>query len=83
MREFVYQLVEIQKIYGFDGWLLNIENEIEHVELLRDFVELVTVQTHQQDSEAVVIWYDSVTKDGHLEWQDQLNQENKYEFLIM
>lgn len=82
MREFVYQLVEIQKIYGFDGWLLNIENKIEHVELLRDFVELVTVQTHQQDSEAVVIWYDSVTKDGHLKWQDQLNQENKYEFLF-
>ncbi|XP_066140269.1 cytosolic endo-beta-N-acetylglucosaminidase [Euwallacea fornicatus] len=77
MKEFVYRLTEIQKIFGFDGWLLNIENTVQNPELLRDFVEILTLQTHLQNSENVIIWYDSVTKDGNLKWQDQLNNLNR------
>ncbi|XP_066252935.1 uncharacterized protein ENGase [Euwallacea similis] len=77
MKEFVYRLTEIQKMFGFDGWLLNIENSVQNPELLRDFVEILTLQTHQQSSENVIIWYDSVTRDGNLKWQDQLNNLNR------
>ncbi|CAG9766938.1 unnamed protein product [Ceutorhynchus assimilis] len=77
MREFVYQLTEIQKTFGFDGWLLNIENPVNNAYILKEFVALLTQQTHRHDSESVVIWYDSVTKDGLLRWQDQLNDQNR------
>lgn len=77
MKEFVYQLTEIQRTFGFDGWLLNIENPVNNPEILKEFVEILTKQTHQQNSESVVIWYDSVTKDGLLRWQDKLNEHNR------
>ncbi|KAL1494460.1 hypothetical protein ABEB36_010058 [Hypothenemus hampei] len=77
MLEFVYQLTEIQRIFGFDGWLLNIENKVDNPEILRQFVETLTEKTHLQDSESVVIWYDSVTKEGLLQWQNELNEKNK------
>lgn len=77
MREFVYQLTEIQRTFGFDGWLLNFENKVKNPEILISFVDILTKKTHEQDSESVVIWYDSVTKNGQLKWQNQLNAENR------
>ncbi|XP_050304273.1 cytosolic endo-beta-N-acetylglucosaminidase [Anthonomus grandis grandis] len=80
MKEFVYQLTDIQRIFGFDGWLLNIENPVKNPFILKHFVNLLTQRSHEQNSESVVIWYDSVTKDGLLKWQDQLNEENRCYF---
>ncbi|XP_030751672.1 cytosolic endo-beta-N-acetylglucosaminidase isoform X1 [Sitophilus oryzae] len=77
MKEFAFHLTEIVKLFGFDGWLLNIENEVKHPDLLKGFVEVLTQNIHKDNSENIVIWYDSVTKDGKLLWQDQLNCENK------
>ncbi|ERL84702.1 cytosolic endo-beta-N-acetylglucosaminidase isoform X2 [Dendroctonus ponderosae] len=77
MREFVYQLTEIQRTFGFDGWLLNFENKVKNPGLLISFVDILTRKTHEQDSENVVIWYDSVTKNGELKWQNQLSSENR------
>ena len=48
------------------------------VAALRDFVQQLTEESHQQLPGSKVLWYDSVTRTGELKWQDQLNEENWY-----
>jgi mannosyl-glycoprotein endo-beta-N-acetylglucosaminidase len=64
------------------GWLINIENKvnIEQVKFLRDFVALLRKECHARHSESTVLWYDSVTDQGHLEWQNELTAHNKMFF---
>nr|XP_002125915.3 cytosolic endo-beta-N-acetylglucosaminidase-like [Ciona intestinalis]XP_026694401.1 cytosolic endo-beta-N-acetylglucosaminidase-like [Ciona intestinalis] len=72
------QMVDIATFYGFDGWLINIENTIE-LEMIPDvvqFVSYLTLKMHEMNPDAQVIWYDSVTKDGVLKWQNELNCKN-------
>lgn len=73
------RLAELAEVLGFDGWLINIENEVdkEHIDNLMEFVKLLTIYMHKSVPGSVVIWYDSVTKDGELKWQDCLNDKNK------
>ncbi|XP_067672168.1 cytosolic endo-beta-N-acetylglucosaminidase-like isoform X2 [Haliotis asinina] len=81
-RSLANKMVEIMKYYGFDGWLINIENVIEEdkVSHLREFVAYLTQRCHSEMTGSKVIWYDSVTRSGELKWQDQLNEENKMFF---
>lgn len=73
----VKSLVDITVFYGFDGWLLNIENKIERVDLLRLFVEKLRNELRKIDPDLYkVIWYDSVTVNGDLKWQNELNELN-------
>lgn len=73
------RLAELAAVLGFDGWLINIENEVEkqHLDNLLEFVRLLTTYMHQMVPGSTVIWYDSVTKDGKLRWQNCLNDLNK------
>lgn len=74
----VAKLVEITLYYGFDGWLINIENEIQNVDNLKYFVKSLTQSLKKIDSELYkVVWYDSVIKTGKLRWQNELNELNK------
>ncbi|KAG4925007.1 hypothetical protein JHK87_050547 [Glycine soja] len=54
-------LVELVVDLGFDGWLKRSLSLIMHSSMLG----------------SLVIWYDSVTLDGKLNWQDQVNEHNK------
>lgn len=92
----VKQLVRIANHYGFEGWLINIENEvpIEKIPLMVKFVEDLTkamgkTETDKKTENAGknkmkkvsnshhhVIWYDSVTENGELKWQNALNSQN-------
>lgn len=73
------QLVDISSFYGFDGWLINIENKIQlhQVKHLEEFVRVLMEKQHAAKSNSLVIWYDSVTKTGELKWQNSLNENNK------
>ncbi|XP_009122391.1 cytosolic endo-beta-N-acetylglucosaminidase 2 isoform X2 [Brassica rapa] len=73
------RLAELATSLGFDGWLINIENEIdkEQVPILMEFVSHLTKVLHLSTPGSLVIWYDSVTVRGHLKWQDHLNEKNK------
>eukprot|EP00249_Psilotum_nudum_P019557 c27315_g1_i2 orf=269-2275(-) len=73
------RLAELAASLGFDGWLINIENEVEQkqMEILKEFVNNLTVSMHSLVPGSLVIWYDSVTKDGNLDWQNCLNGMNK------
>ena len=43
---------------------------------LLHFVQLLTEKTHAANPQGEVIWYDSVTCEGKLKWQDELNDLN-------
>ena len=68
----VEKMSQIQNFYGFDGWLINIENSLEpeNVEKMKEFLEKLKKC-------GVVIWYDAVTVKGELKWQDSLTELNK------
>lgn len=74
-------LTRVAVDYGFDGWLINIENKIEPLEqvsYLIHFLQTLTRLMHERlGDRAQVIWYDSVIMDGTLAWQDVLNTKNK------
>ena len=88
------KLAQIAVDHGFDGWLVNIENKIvpvENVGRMVYFVECLTakmraakaeqgIPLHLGKSSATVIWYDSVTTDGNLKWQNRLNSKNRVFF---
>lgn len=77
MRCFAKSLAQLTKIFGFDGWLLNIENDVKNVDILKEFVPYFTNLIRQDNPGNLVIWYDSVTEDGKLNWQNELNMKNR------
>ncbi|CAL8143116.1 unnamed protein product [Orchesella dallaii] len=77
----VDKLCAINEDYGFDGYLLNIENVLEgNVNQMIEFASKLTKALRKQSPKNLVIWYDSVTKTGELKWQDALNDKNKIFF---
>ena len=74
----VQKLVELTLHYGFDGWLINIENPVESTSSLVYFVKRLTDSLKAIDPELYqVIWYDSVIESGELKWQNELNKLNE------
>lgn len=80
MKRFVEDLVAITSLYKIDGWLLNIENSVENASVLKAFVEYLTKKLHRDIPGTLVIWYDSVTDEGKLSWQNELNENNRCYF---
>ena len=77
--QFVNTCCSIAISHQFDGWLLNIENKLdrEQVPNMMYLVKKLTQETHNRDGpNTKVIWYDSVTHDGELNWQNALNEKN-------
>ncbi|XP_007008872.2 PREDICTED: cytosolic endo-beta-N-acetylglucosaminidase 1 [Theobroma cacao] len=78
-QKYAERLAELAVALGFDGWLLNIEVELEvgQIPNLKEFISHLTQTMHSSLPGSLVIWYDSVTVDGDLSWQNQLNEKNK------
>ncbi|KAF3433352.1 hypothetical protein FNV43_RR24454 [Rhamnella rubrinervis] len=78
------RLTELAVALGFDGWLINMEIELDLVQIpnLKEFVSHLTQSMHSSMPGSLVIWYDSVTTEGELRWQNQLNEKNKPYFDI-
>ncbi|WP_043167033.1 endo-beta-N-acetylglucosaminidase [Bifidobacterium callitrichos] len=74
------KLIEVAKAYGFDGWFINQETEgdnetalgPEYAEKMQAFIAYMK----QQASDLRVVYYDSMTKDGAIDWQNALTDEN-------
>lgn len=77
-RRFADALILVAKFYNFDGWLINVENVIksEQVNNLIYFVKYLTESIHEAIRDSEIIWYDSVTNEGTLSWQNKLNDKN-------
>lgn len=77
----VDKLIEVSKLYNFDGWFINQETETankNHAELMQEFIK---VFKEKSKNTLEIMWYDSMTKDGIMDWQNALTDKNKY-FLI-
>ncbi|XP_041826614.1 cytosolic endo-beta-N-acetylglucosaminidase isoform X2 [Melanotaenia boesemani] len=81
-RKVADKLVQISQYYGFDGWLVNIENVLTEAAVRNTplFLRYLTEQMHERVSGSLVLWYDSVVQDGQLKWQNELNQSNRMFF---
>lgn len=70
------KLVLIAKTLDFEGWLVNIEHSMKEYEVpllvawMKEFKKLAN------EAGLMVVWYDSVIKNGELKWQSALNAEN-------
>ncbi|XP_043286773.1 cytosolic endo-beta-N-acetylglucosaminidase isoform X2 [Venturia canescens] len=79
-RKFADALVRLAKFYKFEGWLLNVENEINVTKIddLIYFVNYLRESIHTEIEGSEIIWYDSVSaQDGKLNWQNELNFHNE------
>jgi len=76
---FADKLIDIAKFYKFDGWFFNFEAVLkpEHVPVMEKFLKYITKRCHEEIPGSLVLWYDSVTQDGSLIWQNMLNEHNK------
>ncbi|KOM39621.1 hypothetical protein LR48_Vigan03g300300 [Vigna angularis] len=73
------RLAELAADLGFDGWLINMEVNLDPGQIpnLIEFVDHLSLTMHSSVPGSLVLWYDSVTVEGKLNWQDQLNEHNK------
>ncbi|CAB4017888.1 cytosolic endo-beta-N-acetylglucosaminidase, partial [Paramuricea clavata] len=73
------QLGFFAKYYGFDGWLINIENPIQPAQMnnLVEFMKYLTDRIHKVMPCSLIIWYGNVTNMSELKWQNELNAENR------
>lgn len=80
------KLIEVAETYNFEGWFINQEAEgseeepltPEHAKLMQEFIKYY--ESKAGDS-LQIMWYDSMTKDGEMDWQNTLNEKNEM-FLI-
>lgn len=73
------QLVKVCEYYSFDGWLVNIENDIHINQMpsLKKFVTYLTKSMHEHVEGSQILWFDSVIKTGKLSWQSEINHHNE------
>ena len=82
----VDKLIEVCNYFGFDGWFVNQETEgsesdpdglltAEHAALMQEFIK--EFKAAAGDS-LQLVWYDSMTVDGEMDWQNALTDKNKY-----
>lgn len=79
----VDKLIEVAEYFGFDGWFINQETEgseddpltAEHAVLMREFIQ--AFKAAAGDS-LELMWYDSMTESGAMDWQNALTDENQY-----
>ena len=72
--EFPYakKLVELAKYYGFDGYFINQEEEIDssYVPLFREMLK------YMRDEGVYIQWYDSIVDNGSISYQNAFNNRN-------
>lgn len=73
------KLIEVAVKYGFDGWFINQETQDsltkDHAVLMQQFIK----QCKEKAPEGFqIVWYDSMTKEGEMNWQNALTDENDY-----
>lgn len=75
------KLIEVASHYGFDGWFINQETQgteekpltKEHADLM---IEFITAFKAQSKDTLEIMYYDAMTVDGDVVWQNALNDKN-------
>ena len=76
----VDKLIEVAAVYGFDGWFINQETEgtdeepltKDHAERMQEFLSYYK----EKAPELELVYYDSMTVEGKMDWQNALNEKN-------
>ena len=65
--QFVAVCCRLARHYGFQGWLLNIENKLDPglVPSLKELISNLTAAVKEEVEDGLVLWYDSVTVEVH------------------
>lgn len=74
------KLIEVARLYGFDGWFMNQETEgteeepltEDHAVRMQEFLAYLK----DQAPELELVYYDSMTKEGQMDWQNALTENN-------
>lgn len=74
------KLIQVAQTYGFDGWFINQETEgaettpitPEHAKKMQAFMKYLKAQS----PDLKIIYYDSMTADGKMDWQNALTDKN-------
>ncbi len=74
------KLIEVAAVYGFDGWFINQETEgtdeepltKDHAERMQEFLSYYK----EKAPELELVYYDSMTVEGKMDWQNALNEKN-------
>lgn len=73
----VDKLIQVCEYFGFDGWFINQETEdsltADHAARMQEFVKAFKAKTDLE-----IMWYDSMTEQGEMDWQNALTDKNKY-----
>ncbi|KAF8454938.1 glycosyl hydrolase family 85-domain-containing protein [Terfezia claveryi] len=75
------QLVSLAKTYGFDGWLLNFESSFPSgtfdLPIFQSWLDYLKDEMHRAVTESQVIWYDALTIDNRVRYQNGITDANK------
>ncbi|KAH6582783.1 hypothetical protein BASA61_008349 [Batrachochytrium salamandrivorans] len=77
------KMVDLAVYFGFDGWFINIESPLpgnSHSLQMSHFIAYLTRTMHNRIKGGNVMFYDSLTKKGKINWQDRLSSKNKIFF---
>lgn len=74
------KLIQAARVYGFDGWFMNQETEgtdgepltEEHADRMKEFLAYFKAQAPELE----MIYYDSMTEEGRMAWQNALTEKN-------
>ena len=74
------KLIEVADTYGFDGWFINQETEgtdeepltADHAVRMQEFLTYYKAQAPELE----LIYYDSMTAEGKMDWQNALTEKN-------
>ena len=72
------KLVDICKTHGFDGYLMNIEADVESdlIPNLIAWLQYFRFKLKEAVPHAEVVWYDSILESGKVRWQSMINKYN-------
>lgn len=74
------KLIEVANTFKFDGWFINQETvggDEETSNLMQEFIKYFKSKAPNLE----IMWYDSMTETGEVDWQNALNEKNQM-FLI-
>ena len=76
----VDKLIEVAQTYGFDGWFINQETEgTDEEPLTGDHaarMQEIPAYYKEKAADLELIYYDSMTVDGEMDWQNALTNKN-------
>ena len=73
------KLLEMSTAYGFDGWFINQETNVDE-QTAAAMKELLIYLQAKKPKKQQIIWYDSMLPSGSVSWQGALNDQNKSYF---